>query len=102
VCGNYNLRVGITFERVVVLLVRVIFTRLSVKITLVCVDLRVKSHCACGNRTLRVEINLVRVEITLVRIVITFVHVLILLVSVIITLIRVKITLACRNHSCSC
>jgi hypothetical protein len=40
----------------------------------------------CGNRTLRVEINLVRVEITLVRVIIT-------LLSDIITLIRVKITL---------
>jgi hypothetical protein len=30
--------------------------------------LRVKSHFACGNRNLRVEINLVRVEITLVRV----------------------------------
>jgi hypothetical protein len=35
----------------------------------------VKSHYARGNRTLRVEINLVRVEITLVRVGITFVPV---------------------------
>jgi hypothetical protein len=35
--------------------------------------LRVKSHSACENRTLRVEITLARVEITLVRVVITFV-----------------------------
>jgi hypothetical protein len=34
--------------------------------------LRVKSHSADGNFTLRVEINLVRVEITLVRFGITF------------------------------
>jgi hypothetical protein len=32
--------------------------------------MRVKSHCAGGNCTLRVEIILVRVEITLVRVVI--------------------------------
>jgi hypothetical protein len=31
--------------------------------------------CASGNRTLRVETNLVRVEITLVRVVISFVRV---------------------------
>jgi hypothetical protein len=37
--------------------------------------LRVKSHSACGNRTLRVETNLVRVVITLLRVVITFVRV---------------------------
>jgi hypothetical protein len=30
-----------------------------------------KPHSACGNRTLRVEINLVRVEVTLVRVKIT-------------------------------
>jgi hypothetical protein len=36
--------------------------------------LRVKSQSVCGNRTLRVEINLVRVEITLVRVGITFVR----------------------------
>jgi hypothetical protein len=94
-CGNYNLCVGITFERVVVLLVRVIFTCIGVKITLVCVDLRVKSHYAYENRILRVDINLLRVEITLVRVVIKFVHVLILLVSVIITPIR----RACQNHN---
>jgi hypothetical protein len=54
-------------------------------------NLGVKSHSACGNRTLRVEINLVRVEITLVHVVIIFVPVVITLVSVIITIIRVKI-----------
>jgi hypothetical protein len=37
--------------------------------------LRLKPHSACGNRTLRVEINLVRVEIILVRVGITFVPV---------------------------
>jgi hypothetical protein len=37
--------------------------------------LRVKPHSACGNRTLRVEINLVRVEITLVRVGITFLYI---------------------------
>jgi hypothetical protein len=59
----------------------VIFTRIRVKITLVRVEttLRVKSHSAYGNRTLRVEINILRVELTLV--------------SVIITLIPIKITL---------
>jgi hypothetical protein len=45
--------------------------------------LRVKSHSACRNRTLRAETNLLR----------TFVRVVIIIVSVIITLIRVKITL---------
>jgi hypothetical protein len=44
-----------------------------------------KAHSACGNRILRVEINLLRVEITLVRIAITFVPVEITL--------RVEITL---------
>jgi hypothetical protein len=34
--------------------------------------MRVKSDSACGNRTLRVEVNLVRIEITLVRVGITF------------------------------
>jgi hypothetical protein len=33
--------------------------------------LRLKSHCAGGNCTVRVEITLVRVEITLVRVEIT-------------------------------
>jgi hypothetical protein len=33
--------------------------------------LRVKLYSACGNRSLRVEINLVRVEITFVRVVIS-------------------------------
>jgi hypothetical protein len=33
--------------------------------------MRVKSHSACGNRTLRVEITLVRVEITFVLVEIT-------------------------------
>jgi hypothetical protein len=47
--------------------------------------LRVKSHTSYGNRTLRVEINLVRVEIILVRVGITFVPVEITL--------RVKMTL---------
>jgi hypothetical protein len=47
--------------------------------------MRVKSHSACGNCTLRVEINLERVEITLVRVGITFVLVEITL--------RVEITL---------
>jgi hypothetical protein len=37
--------------------------------------LRVKSHSACGNCTLRVEINLEPVEITLVRVGVTFVPV---------------------------
>jgi hypothetical protein len=48
---------------------------------------RVKSHSACGSRTLYVEINFVRVQITLVRVLISFVR-------VIITLIHVKITYA--------
>jgi hypothetical protein len=34
--------------------------------------LHVKSHSACRNRTMGVEINLVRVEIPLVRVGITF------------------------------
>jgi hypothetical protein len=55
--------------------------------------LSVKLHSACGNRTHRVEINLVIVEITLVLVGITFVLVEITLVSVILTRIRVKITL---------
>jgi hypothetical protein len=64
-------------------------------------SLRAKSHSACGNRTLHVEINLVRVEFTLVRVGITFVsvdltlRVEITLVSVIFTRIRVKHTLLC-------
>jgi hypothetical protein len=33
--------------------------------------LRVKSHFACGNLTMRAEANLVRVEITIVRVEIT-------------------------------
>jgi hypothetical protein len=37
--------------------------------------LRVKSHSACENSTLRVEINLIRVEIELVRVGVTFVPV---------------------------
>jgi hypothetical protein len=63
--------------------------------------LRVKSHSACGNRTLRVEINLVLIEITLVRVGITFLLVKnqlrlkITLVSVIFTRMRVKLTLVC-------
>jgi hypothetical protein len=36
--------------------------------------LRVKSHSAGGNCTLRVEITLVRVDVTLVRFEITLVH----------------------------
>jgi hypothetical protein len=101
-------RVGITLYLVVlgieITLVSVIFTRIRVKLNLVCVETtrRVKSHSPCGNRTLRVEINLVHVEINLLRVEITFVRVEITLVSVIITLIRVKITFACRNHSCAC
>jgi hypothetical protein len=50
--------------------------------------LHVKSQSACGNRTLRVEINLMRLVITFER--------------VVITLIRVKIALARRNYSCAC
>jgi hypothetical protein len=37
--------------------------------------MRVKSHSACGNRTLRVEVNRVLVEITLLRVGVTFVPV---------------------------
>jgi hypothetical protein len=81
------LRVEITLKRVVIALGSVIFTSIRVKIKIV------KSHSACGNCTLRVEINLGSVEITLERVVITFLRVVIILVSVIITLIRVKITL---------
>jgi hypothetical protein len=64
--------------------------------------LRVKSHFACENRTMRVEINRVRLEITLVRVVITLVHVVITLVSVIIKLISGKSHSACKKHSCMC
>jgi hypothetical protein len=53
--------------------------------------LRVKSHSAYVNRTLRLEFNLVRVEITLARVLITFLRVVIILVIVIFTRIRVKI-----------
>jgi hypothetical protein len=53
---------------------------------------RVKSHSGCGNRTLRVEINLVCVEITLARVVIT-------LVRFVITL-RVEITLVSVIFTC--
>jgi hypothetical protein len=49
--------------------------------------MHVKSHSASGNRTLRVEINLIRVEITLMRVVFT-------LICVKVTL-RVEITLVC-------
>jgi hypothetical protein len=57
---NYTLRDLITLERVIITLMSVIFTCIRVKITLVCVNLtlRVKSHYACEDRTLRVEINL--------------------------------------------
>jgi hypothetical protein len=47
--------------------------------------LHVNSNVACGNRTLRVEINLVRIEITLVRVVTTFV--------------RVVSSSECQNHT---
>jgi hypothetical protein len=79
---------------------------------------RVKSHSACGNCTLRVEINLVRVYITPVSVVITLcvwkLHSackitlwgLKLHLRVEITLVRVEITLcvwkldsACRNYT---
>jgi hypothetical protein len=63
-----TIRVEITFERDVITLVSVIFTRIRVKITFVVCgnhSLRVKSHSACGNRTLREYINLVRLDITL-------------------------------------
>jgi hypothetical protein len=74
--------------------------------------LRVKSHSVCGDRSLRVEINLVHVEITLLSIGITFVpvettlrveitleRVEITLMSVIFTCIRVKLTLVCAESS---
>jgi hypothetical protein len=54
--------------------------------------LRVKSHSACGNRTLHVEINLMRVEITLVRVEITLVRVEITLVRIGITFVPLEIT----------
>jgi hypothetical protein len=58
--------------------------------------LRVKSHSACGNLTLRVETNHVRVGIKHVRVEIT-------LERVVITLASVKIThFECRNHSQAC
>jgi hypothetical protein len=61
--------------------------------------LRIKSHSACGSRTLRVEINLVHVEITLVRVRITFLRVKTTLVSVKITM-RVENTVYLdKSHS---
>jgi hypothetical protein len=84
-----TMRVKITLERVVITLLSVIYTRLRVKITLVCVESRrLKSHAACVNRNLRVEINLMRVEITLVRIEIT--------------LCLWKFHSACRNQTLAC
>jgi hypothetical protein len=86
------MRVKITLERVVITLVSVKtcqnYSRMCIKHTL-----RVKSHSACGNHTLRLEVNLVRVKSTLERVLITFVRVVITLVNVIITLIHVKSTL---------
>jgi hypothetical protein len=79
VCGIYTLRVDITFDRVVITFVIVIFTR-------------IRNH------------NLVRVEITLVRVGITFVLVEITL-RVEITLCELKshyayeIALLCVNHT---
>jgi hypothetical protein len=64
-----TIRVEITFERDFITLVSVLFTRIRGKITFVVCgnhSLRVKSHSACGNRTLRLVIPLVRVLITLV------------------------------------
>jgi hypothetical protein len=86
-CGNYSQSVEITLKRVFITLghnhthTSQTYSRGCRKHTL-----HVKSHSACGNLTLHVEINFVRVEITLVRVLITF-------VSVLITVIRVKITL---------
>jgi hypothetical protein len=66
--------------------------------------LRLKSHSAYGNCTLRVEINFMRVEIILVRVGITFVPVKITLRVEIervgITLDRVEIT--CQTYSRVC
>jgi hypothetical protein len=59
--------------------------------------LRVKSHSAYGNRTLRVVITLVRVVITLVRVVITFVSV--TLERVIITVVIFTRLRACNIHT---
>jgi hypothetical protein len=73
---------------VVIAIFSIILTRIRVKITLFVsgnLALRVKLHSAYGNRTLRVEINLVRVETILVLVGIIF-------VSVAITL-RVEMTL---------
>jgi hypothetical protein len=56
--------------------------------------LRKKSHFACGNRNLRVEITLWRVGITFVLVLITL-RVEIRLVGVIFTRIRLKLTFAC-------
>jgi hypothetical protein len=50
--------------------------------------LYVKSHSACGNRTLRVENNIERIEITLVR--------------VEVTLCVLKLHSTCVNHSRAC
>jgi hypothetical protein len=65
-----RVEITITLERVEIKFVSIIFTRIRVKLTLVCVEhtMRVKSHSAGGNCTLQVEITFVRVEITLVRV----------------------------------
>jgi hypothetical protein len=66
--AKVKMRVEITLDRVVITLVSVTFTRMCVKKnSRVCGNhtLRVKSHSTYGNRTLRVEINLMRVEFTL-------------------------------------
>jgi hypothetical protein len=66
----YTLRVRVTFERVDCRMYTReyhIYTHTCQTYSRVCRKhtLRVKSHSACGNLTLRVETNLVRVEITL-------------------------------------
>jgi hypothetical protein len=82
--GNRTLRVEISLVRIEITLVRDGITFVLVKITMrvnvtLCVyksNLLVsKSHSACRNYTLGVEINLIRVGITIVCVVITLVSV---------------------------
>jgi hypothetical protein len=72
------MRVEITLERVVITLHECHIHNYT---------LRVKSHSACGNRTLRVEITLVRVKTTVVW----------KLHST-----SINHTRACRYHTCEC
>jgi hypothetical protein len=98
-CRNYTVTRSVTIERVEITLVIVIFTRIRVKFTLVCVESRLcmwKSYawrnqsCACWIHTSASRNCTLRVLITLKR--------------VVIRLVSVKITLLCAggNHFCPC